>query len=69
MSGYEDRITYVVRRAFDLASSGEYQDFVSIQEAIVDEGFDEVVPWLGRPGVMESLAEICVISRWVKEAA
>jgi hypothetical protein len=69
MSGHEDRITYVARRAFDLARSGEYQDFVSIQEAIVDESFGEVVPWLERPGVTESLAEICVISRWVKEAA
>jgi hypothetical protein len=69
MAGHEDRMRYVARRAFDLASSGKYPDFVSIQETIVDEGFGEVVPWLERPGVMESLAEICVISRWVKEAA
>jgi hypothetical protein len=69
MAGHEDRIIYVARRAFDLARSGEYRDFVSIQEAIMDEGFGESVPWLERPGVMESLAEICVISRWAKEAA
>jgi hypothetical protein len=59
----EDRLTYATRRAYDLASSGTYQDFCSIQEAIVKEGFAETVPWLERPGVMEALTEICVLSR------
>jgi hypothetical protein len=58
----DDRLTYAARRAYHLARSGSYQDFVSIQEAIVDEGFAETVPWLERPGVMEALAEICVLS-------
>ena len=69
MLGQDERLAYAARRAYDLASSGAYQDFCSIQEAIVEEGFAETVPWLERPGVMEALTEICVLSRQAKAAA
>ena len=65
----DDRLTYAARRAYDLARSGSYQDFVSIQEAIIDEGFGETVPWLERPGVIEALTEICVLSQQAKTRA
>jgi hypothetical protein len=69
MMRHEDRLTYAARRAYDLARSGSYQDFVSIQEAIMDEGFAETVPWLERPGVIEVLTEICFLSCREKAAA
>lgn len=59
----QDRIVYVAQRAYELARTGKYEDFVSIQQAIIDEGYMECVPWLERPGVMDALAEICFSSR------
>ena len=58
-----ERLAYVGQRAYELARSGAHQDFASIEQAIMDEGFDESVPWLERPGVIEALNEICVDSR------
>jgi hypothetical protein len=63
MEETERRLAYVGRRAYQLAQSGQYADFASIQQAILDEGYDETVPWLERPGVMEALDQICFVSR------
>jgi hypothetical protein len=63
MCNTEDRLAYVGRRAYELAQTGRHEDFASIQQAIIDEGFDEWVPWLERPGVIESLNQICVSAR------
>jgi len=59
----QDRLAYVGRRAYELAQSGAHEDFASIQQAIIDEGYAESVPWLEFPGVMTALAEICAVSR------
>jgi hypothetical protein len=56
-------LAYVGRRAYELARSGRYADFASIEQAIIDEGYDETVPWLERPGVIEALDQICFVSR------
>ena len=61
-------LKYVARRAYELALTGEYPDFVSIEEAIVREGYAEAVPWLEFPGVIESLSAICAIS-WERARA
>lgn len=63
MTYTEDRLAYVGRRAYELAQTGEHEDFASIEQAIIDEGFDEWVAWLERPGVIESLNQICVSAR------
>lgn len=55
-------IKYVVRRAYELALTGEYPDFVSIEEAIIREGHAESVPWLELPSVIESLSAICAVN-------
>ena len=59
----ESRLAYVGKRAYELAQTGDHEDFASIQQAIMDEGYAESVPWLEFPGVMAALAEICAISR------
>ena len=59
----ERRLAYVGRRAYELAQTGDHEDFASIQQAIIDEGYAESVPWLEFPGVMAALAEICAVSR------
>jgi|HubBroStandDraft_3_1064219.scaffolds.fasta_scaffold2207457_2 hypothetical protein len=56
-------LAYVGHRAYELARSGRYADFASIEQAIIDEGYDETVPWLERPGVIEALDQICFVSR------
>ena len=63
MTTYDKRLAYVGQRAYELARSGEHEDFASIEQAIMDEGYDESVPWLERPGVIEALNQICIVSR------
>jgi hypothetical protein len=63
MATYDERLAYVGQRAYELARSGEHEDFASIEQAIMDEGYDESVPWLERPGVIEALNQICIVSR------
>jgi hypothetical protein len=63
MDNPEKALAPVAQRAYELARSGEHRDFVSIQEAIMREGFAEAVPWLEREGVMASLQAICDVSR------
>jgi hypothetical protein len=65
----EKRLAYVGHRAYELARSGRYADFASIEQAIIDEGYDETVPWLERPGVIEALDQICFVSRELGERA
>jgi hypothetical protein len=63
MTTYDERLACVGQRAYELARSGEHEDFASIEQAIMDEGYDESVPWLERPGVIEALNQICIVSR------
>lgn len=63
MLNTEELLAHVARRAYELAYSGQYADFVSIQEAIMDEGYAEGVPWLERDGIIEALQTICDKSR------
>jgi len=63
MSRNDERLAYVGRRAYELARSGYYEDFASIQLAIKREGYADSIAWLELPGVMAALAEICAISR------
>jgi hypothetical protein len=56
-------IKYAARRAYELARTGEFKDFVAIEQAIVDEGYGEWAPWFEREGVMSALQAICETSR------
>jgi hypothetical protein len=56
-------IKYAARRAYQLARTGKFRDFASIEQAIVDEGYGECVPWLEREGVISALLAICECSR------
>jgi hypothetical protein len=58
-----ERLRYVGRRAYELARSGQHEDFASIQQAIMREGYADGVPWLEWPGVIAAITEICAIAR------
>lgn len=62
-------IKYVARRAYELALTGKYPDFASIEAAIIDEGYAASVAWLEFPGVMAALTEICVVSQSLDRSA
>jgi hypothetical protein len=59
----EERLAYVGRRAYELAQAGKHNDFAAIQLEIMREGHAESVPWLERPGVIEVINQICIISQ------
>jgi hypothetical protein len=58
-----DRLIYVAQRAYELAGSGEYSDFASVEEAIVSEGFADGIAWLEKSHVKDALQVICRCSR------
>jgi hypothetical protein len=59
----EEKLAYVGRRAYELAQTGKHEDFAAIQLAIMREGHAESVPWLERPGIIDAINQICIISR------
>jgi hypothetical protein len=63
MQAPENRLAYVGHRAYELARSGDFENFASIQQEIIDEGYAESVPWLEWPGVIEAIDQICHVSR------
>ena len=65
----EEKLAYVVRRAYELAAAGEHEDFAEIQRAIMKEGHAELVPWLEKPGVIDAINSICAINRKVQTTA
>jgi hypothetical protein len=62
MSMTDGRLGYIGRRAYELARSGYYKDFVSIQLALMDEGYADGVAWLEWRGVISALEQICEIA-------
>jgi hypothetical protein len=50
-------------KKYDLAQTGKHEDFAAIQLAIMREGHAESVPWLERPGIIDAINQICIISR------
>lgn len=50
---------YILKRAVELASSGEYEDYVSIEFAIRDEGYPEAGHVLASSILRRELDELC----------
>jgi hypothetical protein len=65
----EEKLAYVGRRAYELAATGEHEDFAEIQRAIMNEGHAELVPWLEKPGVIDAINAICALNHKVAAAA
>ena len=57
---HEDgRLAHVVQIAYELARTGNFRDFESIEREVIAEGFEEGVHWIERPGIKHALTEIC----------
>jgi hypothetical protein len=59
----DGRLAHVVQIAYELARTGDFEDFVSIEREVIAEGFEEGVHWLERPGIRQALTEICKARR------
>lgn len=55
----EQRQTYISRRARELAESGNHVDYISIESALVREGYPEARTWLDSPSLRDELKQIC----------
>jgi hypothetical protein len=55
----DGRLAHVVQIAFELARTGEYENFASLEREVIEEGFREGVHWLEKPGIRHALTEIC----------
>jgi hypothetical protein len=55
----DGRFAHVVQIAYELARTGDFKDFNSIEREVIAEGFAEGVHWIERPGVRRALDEIC----------
>jgi hypothetical protein len=61
----EDKLACLGRIVYELTTSGEHDDFAAIHKTIVEEGFAASFSWLGRPGVIDGIHDICAINRKV----
>lgn len=59
----EQRHAYVSRRAYELAATGRYTDYLDIEHALVSEGYPEARDLLDRNSIRDDLRQICIRSR------
>jgi len=59
MTQDDGRFAHVVQIAYQLARTGEFEDFASIEREVIAEGLQEGVHWLEKPRIQRELTEIC----------
>ena len=60
MSGYEDKHERMWRRAYELARSGKFPGWITIEwELRFNEGFPEALQLLNKPFIRAELNELC----------
>jgi hypothetical protein len=59
----DGRFAHVVQIAYELARTGEFADFDSLEREVIAEGLAEGVHWIEKPGVRRALDEICQSKR------
>jgi len=55
----KERAAYISRRAYELATSGKYEDYRQIELALCAEGYDEARQELDSPFLRKELNELC----------
>ena len=63
MTQDKGRLAHVVQIAYELARTGDYEDFASIEREVIAEGFAEGVHWIEKPGIRHALDDICESKR------
>jgi hypothetical protein len=60
---FEGTTAVVASRAYELAQTGEFEDFAAIERQLLAEGFGEHVVGLKRPALQSALGDICAARR------
>ena len=55
----EARQVYMRRRAFELAESGDHIDYLTIEAALINEGYPEARTYLDRNSLRDDLKAAC----------
>ena len=51
------------RRAYAMAGGGRHLDYMTIERALLDEGFSDAREWLGRDAVRADIKALCDTAR------
>ena len=55
----DERHTYIRQQAYELARSGNYLDWLSVERALRGDGWGEARAILDNPSIREELNQIC----------
>jgi hypothetical protein len=59
MTPGDGRFVHVIEIAFELARTGDFKDFASLEREVIAESLEEGLPWIERPGIRRELQTIC----------
>jgi hypothetical protein len=62
---YEDTTAVAASRAYELAQTGMFEDFVAIERELFAEGFGEEIDSLDKPAVKNAITRMCMAMRRV----
>jgi hypothetical protein len=54
---------YIIRRAREMAATGHHDDYLTIQNALLSQGYPEARKWLGTVRMRKELEKICIPAR------
>jgi hypothetical protein len=63
----EARQVYMRRRAFELAESGQHIDYLTIEAALINEGYPEARTYLDRNSIRDDLKVACDRARGIAQ--
>lgn len=55
----DERYTYIRQQAYELARTGKYIDWLSVERALRSDGWDEARTILDNQAIREELNQIC----------
>ncbi len=63
MSTKRERAEIIERRSREMAMSGGYRDFITIEHALRAQGFEESRGQLDNPAIRQYLNELCAVAQ------
>jgi hypothetical protein len=59
----QDRLTRVIKLAYELAQTGKFEDVAAVERELVAVGYGQDIHSLERPGIRIVLDEVCATGR------
>jgi hypothetical protein len=57
---YDDTTAVVASRAYELAQTGQFEDFAAIERELVAEGFGDEIGNVKKPALQTAITAICI---------